>query len=57
VRRWIDAVYRGSPDASRLFGEVGRLSVSATAKKEQFLSEYNALRQRELDLPPINPSY
>jgi hypothetical protein len=30
---------------------------SATAKKEQFLSEYNALRQRELDLPPINPSY
>jgi outer membrane murein-binding lipoprotein Lpp len=57
VRRWIDAVYRGSPEASRLFGEVGRLSVSATAKKEQFLSEYNALRQRELDLPPTNPSY
>jgi hypothetical protein len=57
VRRWIDAVYRGSPDASQLFGEVRRLSVSATAKKEQFLSEYNALRQQELDLPPINPSY
>lgn len=57
VRRWIDAVYRDSPDASKLFGEVGRLSVSATAKKEQFLSEYNAVRQRELDLPPMNPSY
>ena len=57
VRRWIDAVYRSSPRASQLFGEVGRLSVSATLKKEQFLSEYNALRQQELDLPPISPAY
>lgn len=57
VKRWIDAVYRGSPNVAQLFREVGRLSVSATAKKEQFLSEYNALRQQELDLPPTNPSY
>src|SRR5918992_245014 len=57
VRRWIDAVYRGSPHVSRLDREWRRLSGVVTTKKEQFLSEYNALRQRELDLPPTTPSY
>jgi TIR domain-containing protein len=57
VKRWIRAVYGRSSDVSRLSREWRRLSVSATSKKEQFLSEYNALRQRELDLPPINPAY
>jgi hypothetical protein len=57
VRRWIDAVYRRSPDAPRLDREWRRLSGVATTKKKQFLSEYNALRRQELDLPPINPAY
>jgi outer membrane murein-binding lipoprotein Lpp len=57
VRRWIDAFYRRSPNTSKLRAEVDRLSVSATAAKERFLSEYNELRDRELDLPPIDPAY
>jgi hypothetical protein len=59
VKSWIVAVYRGAPDdkIKKLDDEVDRLSRVASTKKEQFLSEYNDLRQRELDLPPINPAY
>jgi hypothetical protein len=57
VRRWIAAFYDGSPNEPQLFGEVGRLSNIASAKKTEFLAEYNDLREEKLDLPPTNPSY
>lgn len=57
VRSWITAFYNGSPEEPQLFSEVGRLSDIATAKKTEFLSEYNDLRESNLDLPPTNPSY
>jgi hypothetical protein len=57
VRRWIVAFYNGTPDEPKLFADVRSLSVTASAKKEEFLAEYNDLRRRELDLPPTNPSY
>lgn len=57
VRSWIVAFYNGSPNEPQLFSEVGRLSNIASARKTEFLAEYNDLREEKLDLPPTNPSY
>lgn len=57
VKAWIRAFFDGSPEEPTLFGEVGRLSNIASGQKRQFLTEYNDLRARRLDLPPTNPDY
>jgi hypothetical protein len=57
VRSWMIAFYNGAPNEPQLFSEVGRLSNIASAKKAEFLAEYNDLREEKLDLPPTNPSY
>lgn len=57
IKSWIPAFYVGSPKEPELWDEVGRLSVLATSQKNQFLDDYNRLRQQELDLPPERPNY
>jgi TIR domain-containing protein len=57
VKKWMQAFYNGSPNEQDLFAEVGRLSTIATQQKQQFLTEYNDLREEKLDLSPTNPSY
>jgi TIR domain len=57
VKKWMQAFYNGTPDEPDLFGEVGRISTIASQQKEQFLAEYNKLREEKLDLTPTNPSY
>ncbi len=57
VQAWIEAFFDRSPAAASRYAEVRRLSFAASARKSDFLSEYNQLRQKELELSPINVSY
>lgn len=57
VESWIEAFFDRSPAAASRFAEVRRLSFAASARKSEFLSEYNQLRQQKLGLAPLNVSY
>lgn len=57
VKHWMQGFYAGAPDRDARFAEVGRLSVIASQQKEQFLDEYNELREEKLGLTETRPAY
>jgi hypothetical protein len=57
TRRWITAVFDKSPDVSTLRAQMHALDGKASARKQEFLDEYNDLRRKRLGLPAIQPLY
>jgi TIR domain len=57
VKHWMQGFYAGAPDRDARFAEVGRLSTIASQQKEQFLDEYNELREEKLGLTETRPAY
>jgi hypothetical protein len=57
VKHWLAGFYAGAPDRDARFAEVGRLSTIASQQKEQFLDDYNELRNEKLGLTETRPAY
>ena len=58
IESWIDATYQGdTAGASRYFHSNIRLSATATAAKQAFLTEYNRQRKRLLDRSPLDVQF